>query len=64
MAMDFYAASNGETTYLPLAFQAADYFMNHYLGNVSASGRGIGWPAQVLETYWCLYNTTSQVWDN
>jgi hypothetical protein len=64
MALDFYAAGNGETTYLPLAFQAADYFMNHFLGNVSASGRVIVWPAQVLETYWCLYNTTSQVWDN
>ena len=63
MALDFYAAI-GDASYLPLAFHAADYFLNHFLGNISASGRVIVWPAQVLETYWCFFNTTSLTWDN
>jgi len=63
MALDFYAAT-GDASYLPLAFHAADYFMYHFLGNVSASGRVVVWPAQVLETFWCTYNTSAQTFDN
>jgi hypothetical protein len=63
MALDFYAAT-GDATYLPLAFQAADYFMNHFLGNISASGRVIVWPAQVLETFWCAWDTATKNWTN
>jgi len=63
MALDYFAAT-GDSRYLPLAFHAADYFMYHFLGNVSASGRVVIWPAQVLETYWCYFNTTTARWDN
>lgn len=45
--------------YLPLAFEAAEYFMHHF-NNRSADGRVVVWPAQVLETYWCTWNTTEQ----
>ena len=63
MALDFFAAT-GDAAYLPLAFHAADYFMNHFLANISASGRVVVWPTQVLETQWCFFNTTIGTWDN
>lgn len=59
MALDYYS-STGDATYLPLAFAAADYFMNHY--NVSASGRVVIFPAQVLESWWCAWDTKSSSW--
>ena len=35
----------------------------HFVGNGSApTGPVTIWPAQVLETYWCTYNTTAQNW--
>ena len=54
MAMDFYAWT-GDTQYLPIAFQAGNYLMQHF-NNRSAEGRVVIWPAQVLETYWCDYD--------
>lgn len=55
MALDLYAWT-GDASFLPLAFAAADYFMYHFLGNVTAAGRVVVWPAQVLETWWCDYD--------
>jgi hypothetical protein len=63
MAFDYYAVT-GDAQYLPLAFASADYFMYHYLGNVSADGKVVVWPAQVLETYWCAYDTVLMTWTN
>ena len=48
-------AAGFASKYAQIAFQAANYFMQHFK-NVSASGRDIVWPAQVLETYWCDYD--------
>jgi hypothetical protein len=60
MALDFYAAT-GNAEYLPLAFSAADYFMQHY--SVSpTTGRAVVFPAQVLETYWCVWDFAAQNW--
>ena len=62
MALDYYNWFGSEK-YLPLAFAAADYFMGHYSVN-STTGRVVVFPAQVLETYWCDYDTTTQQFTN
>ena len=50
MAIDYFSWTN-DARYLPLAFAAADYFMNRYVANLNAStGRYVVFPAQVLET--------------
>lgn len=49
--------------YLTIATQAAEYFMHHFQ-NRSADGRVVVWPAQVLETYWCTWNASLQVFEN
>ena len=62
MALDFYAAT-GDARYLPLAFSAADYFMNHF--SVSpATGRVEVYPAQVLESWWCSWDAATRGWTN
>ena len=62
MALDFYAAT-GNAEYLPLAFSAADYFMQHY--SVSpTTGRAVIFPAQVLESWWCAWDNAAQNWTN
>jgi hypothetical protein len=61
MALDFFSAT-GDISYLPLAFHAADYFMNHF--NTSADGRVVVFPAQVLETYWCAWDASAANWTN
>jgi hypothetical protein len=62
MALDYYNWFGSEK-YLPLAFAAADYFMGHYSVN-STTGRVVVFPAQVLETYWCDFDTTTQQFTN
>jgi len=62
MALDYYLWF-GSQKYLPLAFAAADYFMGHYAVN-STTGRVVVFPAQVLETYWCDFDTTTQEFVN
>lgn len=42
MALDFYSYT-GDSTYLPLAFAAADYFMHHFT-NTTGDGRVLVWP--------------------
>ncbi len=67
MALDYYLWTGDATAfapYLKLPVQAANYFMNRYLGNRSADGHVIIWPAQVLETWWCEYDTTALTWTN
>ena len=39
------------------------YFMHHFK-NRSADGKVLVWPAQVLETYWCTWDTKSQSFVN
>jgi hypothetical protein len=61
MALDYFLWTGDATAfapYLKLPVQAANYFMNHFLGNTSSDGRVIVWPAQVLETWWCDYDVT------
>ena len=60
MALDYFA-STGDTTYLPIAFSAADYFSQHYLANVT-DGKISIFPTQVLETWWCAWDTASESW--
>lgn len=62
MALDYFDWS-GDARYLPLAFAAADYFMGHYQLNAT-TGRYVVFPAQVLETYWCDYDTSAKQWTN
>ena len=62
MALDFYAAT-GDARYLPLAFGAADYFMHHF-NTSSATGRAVIFPAQVLESWWCEWDTAARAWSN
>ena len=51
MAIDFFTWT-GDSAYLPLAFAAADFFMQHF-PNRSSTGRVIVWPAQVCP--WAIY---------
>ena len=62
MALDYYSYT-GDSTYLPLAFAAADFLRQHF-PNRTADGRVVVWPAQVLETYWCDYDTKSGTFVN
>lgn len=55
--------SSAASSYLRIATQAAEFFMHHFK-NRSADGRVLVWPAQVLETYWCTWNTTRQIFEN
>ena len=71
MALDYLLWSSADPAlptraakdYLTVATQAAEYFINHFQ-NRSADGRVVVWPAQILETYWCTFNTTLQTFEN
>ena len=58
MALDYFAHT-GDSQYLPLAFGAADYFMQHFNVN-ETTGRTILYPTQVLEGYQCDYDAAAQ----
>ncbi len=62
MALDWYTWT-GDATYLPLAFAAADFLSQHY-PNRTADGKLVVWPAQVLETYWCDFDTSTHQYTN
>jgi hypothetical protein len=62
MALDYYLWT-GDARYLNLAFQAANYFMGHFQFNAT-SGRVVEYPAQVLETWWCDYDTNQHAFVN
>jgi hypothetical protein len=67
MALDFLLYTNNASLaapYLPLAFGAADFFMNHFTNNSLRDGRVVVWPAQVLETYWCDWDVAAQNFTN
>lgn len=51
--------SSDAKDYLQVASQVAAYFQNHFQ-NRSADGRVLVWPAQVLETWWCEWDTDLQ----
>ena len=67
MALDYLTWTSDAATfssrYLRIATQAAEFFMHHF-PNRSADGRAIVWPAQVLETYWCTWDTQTQTFTN
>jgi len=63
MAMDYYTWT-GDAQFLPLAFGAADFLLQHYANRSATTGRQVVWPAQVLETYWCEYDTTTNTYVN
>ena len=58
MALDYYAWT-GDAQYLPLAFSAAEFLSAHFT-NRSADGHVIVWPAQVLESWWCNYDSVHE----
>ena len=58
MALDFFAHT-GDAVFLPLAFGAADYFMQHFPINAS-TGRTVLYPTQVNEGNQCDYSVTSR----
>lgn len=62
MALDYYAWT-GDASYLPIAYNAATFLMEHFT-NRSADGRVLIWPAQVLETHWCDWDVPSQQFVN
>lgn len=62
MALDYYLWV-GDGQYLPLAYSIADFYMNHF-HNRTEDGRVMVWPAQVLETFWCDFNTSTQTFEN
>ena len=62
MAMDYFNWV-GDAQYLPLAYSVADFYMGHF-NNRSEDGRVLVWPAQVLETFWCDFNTSTASFEN
>ena len=66
MALDYLLYTNDPAAFAPyykVAAQAANYFMQHF--NRSADGSKIVvYPAQVLETYWCDWDTAKQDFTN
>ena len=61
--LDLYLYTNDEELaerYLPIAFAAADFFMQHYKNRTrDASGQEkvVIWPTQALEMWWCTWDT-------
>jgi hypothetical protein len=66
MAMD-YLLWTGDAEkfapYLKIPLQAANYFMQHYAKNAEGT-KVVVYPAQVLETWWCTWDTTHQNFTN
>lgn len=62
MALDYVLALNASQASLkalPLALAVADYYAQHFAVNAS-SGRVVIAPTQVLESFWCTWNSNSQ----
>lgn len=58
-ALDYLLFSNDTTKflrYLPLVLSTADFFRQHYTNR--SNGEIVIYPTQVLETYWCDWDTT------
>jgi hypothetical protein len=62
MALDYLLYTNDTQAfapYLKTAVQAANYFMHHYSRSPDGS-KVVVYPAQVLETNWCTWDTAAQ----
>lgn len=59
MALDYYTWT-GDSSYLPLAFAAADFFMYHF-PNRSSTGKVIVWPAQVRNRHYLVHSCLHRV---
>ena len=63
MALDR-LAHTGDASFLPLAFGAADFFMQHWPRLNATTGRAVLWPVQVLEGWQCDFNASSGAFED